>query len=509
MKSRKPAVGTVFLACVSAGLLGFAAPAAAASAPTAKTASAAGTFVKAFAAVVSKSQVNVYPGDVQATSDGGSIALSETETAKGLGVDWLVKLSAAGAPQWHEEVGCASSKGAPDDYADGVSVQQTPGGGYIVGCGTIDCGSGSTCPPLSGQSCALVEKLSSSGKLTWARAYAAGPDGSAINQIRPTADGGYVAAGSVTESSGEPGAMILKLDSSGHVQWQQDLGPGGGAPRGRFSTPSSRPPSAATSRRATTTCPTAGESRRGRCWWPGSARPGALAGSMASLPSAMAQPPATPTPPRPSRPQTAATPSSVAGPTPRSMAGTGRRAPCCSSSTPAGTCSGSRPTAAASTAATDIGSYAYSLHQTSDGSYVLAGDGDIEQPEVTIEPWIAKVSSSGSLLWQHLYYQVYKPTGLPLSENFSGAAITSAGGFAAAGPTENYTAQKEELYVVQTDSSGNAGTCGDEYAGTPLQAISPELTASHRRCPFRPPTTSAASSPIATTATSISARTDC
>ena len=140
MKSRKPAVGTVFLACVSVGLLGFAAPAAAASAPTAKTASAAGTFVKAFAAVVSKSQVNVYPGDVQATSDGGSIALSETETAKGLGVDWLVKLSAAGAPQWQEEVGCASSKGAPGDYADGVSVQQTPGGGYIVGGGTIDCG---------------------------------------------------------------------------------------------------------------------------------------------------------------------------------------------------------------------------------------------------------------------------------------------------------------------------------------------------------------------------------
>ena len=158
---------------------------------------------------------------------------------------------------------------------------------------------------------------------------------------------------------------------------------------------------------------------------------------------------------------------------------------------------------------TDIGSYAYSLHQTSDGSYVLAGDEDIEQPEVTIEPWIAKVSSSGSLLWQHLYYQVYKPTGLPLSENFSGAAITSAGGFAAAGPTENYTAQKEELYVVQTDSSGNAGTCGDEYAGTPLQAISPELTASAPSLPVQTTTTSAASSPIATTATSISTRTDC
>jgi hypothetical protein len=68
--------------------------------------------------------------------------------------------------------------------------------------------------------------------------------------------------------------------------------------------------------------------------------------------------------------------------------------------------------------------------------YVLAGDEDIEQPEVTIEPWIAKVSSSGSLLWQHLYYQVYKPTGLPLSEDFSGAAMTSAGTVGSETPAE-------------------------------------------------------------------------
>jgi len=69
-----------------------------------------------------------------------------------------------------------------------------------------------------------------------------------------------------------------------------------------------------------------------------------------------------------------------------------------------------------------IGSFAYSLYQISDGDYVLAGDEDIEQPEVTIEPWVAEVSSAGSLVWEHQYYQVYTKTGLPLSENFSGAA---------------------------------------------------------------------------------------
>jgi len=158
---------------------------------------------------------------------------------------------------------------------------------------------------------------------------------------------------------------------------------------------------------------------------------------------------------------------------------------------------------------TDIGSFAYSLHQTSDGGYVLAGDEDIEQPEVTIEPWIAKVSSAGSLLWQHLYYQVYPPTGLPLSEDFSGAAVTSAGGFVAVGPTEDYPTQKEELYAVKTDSSGNAGTCGDEYAGTPLQPITPGLTVTMPALPAQPATTTAAPSPIAATPTSIRTQTDC
>jgi len=142
-------------------------------------------------------------------------------------VDWLVKLTATGVPQWQEQVGCASPQGAPGDYADGVSVQQTANGGYVVAGGTIDCGSGSSCPPLSGRSCALVEKLDSAGRVTWAHAYAAGPDGSALQQIRQIADGGYIAVGSFTDASQDTGALLLKLDSAGNVQWQKDLGPAG------------------------------------------------------------------------------------------------------------------------------------------------------------------------------------------------------------------------------------------------------------------------------------------
>jgi hypothetical protein len=158
---------------------------------------------------------------------------------------------------------------------------------------------------------------------------------------------------------------------------------------------------------------------------------------------------------------------------------------------------------------TDIGAFSYALQQTPGGGYVLAGDEDIEQPEVTIEPWIAKVSQRGRLLWQHLYYQVYKPTGLLLSEDFSGAAMTGTGGFVADGPTENYARQQDELYVVQTGSSGNAGSCGDEHTATPLQAISPQLAASRPALPTRAASPRTAAAPVAATPTAITTQTDC
>jgi len=58
------------------------------------------TFVKAYSAIVGGSQLNLSPVDVAATADGGSIALVLATSPKGLGEDWLVKLSAAGVPQW-------------------------------------------------------------------------------------------------------------------------------------------------------------------------------------------------------------------------------------------------------------------------------------------------------------------------------------------------------------------------------------------------------------------------
>jgi hypothetical protein len=508
MKSRKPATVSVFLAAIGLTLLGFAAPPAVGAVRPAGPASAAGTYVKAFTAIVGGSRVSVYPDDVQPTSDGGSIALSETETAAGLGVDWLVKLTSAGVPQWQEEVGCSSSQGAPGDYAEGVSVEQTSDGGYIVGGGTVDCGSGTTCPPLSGRSCALVEKLTSAGRLTWARAYAGGPDGSAISKITQTADGGYIAAGSVTEPSGEPAAMLLKLDSSGDVQWQQDLTPpagttgavfnsvqptaaGGFAAAGDYYLPNSR----GLSQSQVLVAEFGADGTLG--WQEGFATiSNGAPTSVANATSII---------------QTTDGGFAVAGGWSNATfnGGNGAKGALLLKLGPGGALQWQQAYSGGLYQGVAIGSYAYSLHQVSNGGYELAGDEDIEQPEVTIEPWIAEVSSSGSLLWQHLYYQVYKKTGLPLSEDFAGSAQTAAGGFVADGPTENYTTGKEELYVVQTNSSGNAGSCSDEYAGPPVQAISPQLSMTAPSLPVQSVLTATAGSPIAATATSLNSQSDC
>ena len=88
-------------------------------------------------------------------------------------------------------------------------------GGGIEGCGY--------------SSHALVEKLDAQGRVAWAFGYPAGAAGSSISQIRQTTDGGYIAAGSVVGADVHLGALMLKLDAAGTVQWQRRLDPTGSA----------------------------------------------------------------------------------------------------------------------------------------------------------------------------------------------------------------------------------------------------------------------------------------
>src|SRR5438067_8823334 len=145
------------------------------------------TYVKNYANVLNGVEYDLTPQDVQATSDGGWVALAVTQSANGIGAGWLLRANAVGAPQWAEEVGCFS--GAPGDYADAVSFRQTSDGGYVLGGGAIGCNS----TPICAYECGLVEKVDAGGRVLWAQAYSADVKETSIDQIEPTSDGGFVA----------------------------------------------------------------------------------------------------------------------------------------------------------------------------------------------------------------------------------------------------------------------------------------------------------------------------
>jgi hypothetical protein len=124
-----------------------------------------------------------------------------------------------------------------------------------------------------------------------------------------------------------------------------------------------------------------------------------------------------------------------------------------------------------------IAALAYSVHQTSDGGYVLAGLGNLELLDsVPQVPWLAQFDSGGNLLWQYFYYDVYS-TGRPISQYFASSTPTNDGGFMALGFTEKNDATTiGELYAVKTDGSGFVGVCDQQHDAAPLHAVDPALT---------------------------------
>ena len=139
---------------------------------------------------------------IQQTSDGGYIVAGRTLSYGAGGWDfWIIKLNSSGTVQWEKTYG-----GSFTDIAR--SIQQTSDGVYIVAGQTNSFGAGSAD--------FLIIKLNSSGVVQWEKTYG-GSGGDATYSIQQTSDGGYV----VTGTAGNSDAWVLKLDSSGAVQWEK------------------------------------------------------------------------------------------------------------------------------------------------------------------------------------------------------------------------------------------------------------------------------------------------
>lgn len=152
-------------------------------------------------------------GSIVQTSDGGYAAAGWTNSFGAGGYDmYIVKLDAGGNLQWSKTVG-----GTDFDYA--YSIIQTSDGGFAVAGKTVSYGAGGYD--------VYVVKLSSSGALQWTRTVGGtGDDGASVrNPLIQTTDGGYAVCGS-TESfgAGATDMYIVKLNSSGNLQWSETVG---------------------------------------------------------------------------------------------------------------------------------------------------------------------------------------------------------------------------------------------------------------------------------------------
>jgi len=154
-----------------------------------------------------------YAQSVQQTSDGSYVVAGRTDSCGTDGSNaWVLKLDTSGEVQW--------KKTYNDSDADSVSsVQQTSDGGYIV--------AGTSYFFATYKANAWVLKLNSIGNVQWKKTFS-GSNCYRASSIHQTSDNGYVVAGG-TGSCDTDGsnAWVLKLDSSGSVQWEKIFDQGG------------------------------------------------------------------------------------------------------------------------------------------------------------------------------------------------------------------------------------------------------------------------------------------
>lgn len=168
------------------------------------------------------------PKYVEQTSDGGYIVCGDSKSNDGdVGGNngsydyWVVKLDAEGEILWEKNYG-----GSNGDYA--WSVRQTIDGGYIVS--GYSASSDGDVSDNNGGADYWILRLDNSGEIIWNKNL--GGSGSDLARyIQESSDGGYIVAGFSTSNDGDVSGnnggadyWIVKLDNNGEITWEKSLG---------------------------------------------------------------------------------------------------------------------------------------------------------------------------------------------------------------------------------------------------------------------------------------------
>ena len=100
---------------------------------------------------------------------------------------------------------------------------------------------------------------------------------------------------------------------------------------------------------------------------------------------------------------------------------------------------------------------AWSIRQTADGGYIVAGYAEISFPDNN-DAYVIKLDSSGNEVWSETY-------GGPEKEGAKEIQQTADGGYVFAGFTESSGAGERDFWVVKLDNSGTV-TWEETYGGS-------------------------------------------
>jgi len=168
------------------------------------------------------------------TADGGFIAGgisaspvsgNKSEDSKGLTDYWIVKYDSLGNIEWDKTVGSSG-----DDLL--FSLQQTADDGYILGGESAASVSGDKTEGSYGDNDFWIVKLDAAGNIAWNKTFG-GSSFENFRALQQTKDGGYIlggssysnASGTKTEDSrGETDFWIVKINATGDVQWDKRFG---------------------------------------------------------------------------------------------------------------------------------------------------------------------------------------------------------------------------------------------------------------------------------------------
>jgi hypothetical protein len=290
------------------------------------------------------------------TADGGYALAGGTPSYGAGSADfWLVKTDSAGNAQWNKTYG-----GADSDLAH--SMVQTGDGGYALAGYTRSFGAGS-------YDFWLV-KTDSNGNMEWNKTYGGAGDDFAWSMVQ-TGDGGYAIVGeTISYGAGSWDFWLIKTDPTGNAQWNKTYG--------------------GTSAEYARSVVQTGDGGYAITGWTGSISAGYDCWLVKTDSAGSAQ-------------------------WNKTYGGTSE-------------------------------DYAYSVVQTDDGRYAIAGETQ-SYGAGSADFWLVETDSNGNAQWNQTY-------GGTNSEGAYSMVQTRDGGYAMAGYTYSYE-RKTDLWFVKTDSHGN------------------------------------------------------